>query len=77
MLYTWQKEIIAMRWKILNKSEESDYQLELFIRIMRLAYSRKFQEIFEWVEEVAGLGQGKAKTIPGLCHAHGQGKLSA
>ena len=49
--------------EILNKNEESDYQLELFIRIMRLAYSRKFQEIFEWVEEVAGLGRERQKLF--------------
>jgi DNA polymerase-3 subunit delta' len=49
--------------EILNRSEESEYQLELFIRIMRLAYSRKFQEIFEWVEEVAGLGRERQKQF--------------
>jgi DNA polymerase-3 subunit delta' len=49
--------------EILNKSEESEYQLELFIRIMRLAYSRKFQEIFEWVEEVSGLGRERQKLF--------------
>lgn len=47
----------------LNRSEESEYQLELFIRIMRLAYSRKFQEIFEWVEEVSGLGRERQKLF--------------
>ena len=49
--------------EILNKSEESEYQLELFMRIMRLAYSRKFQEIFEWVEEVSGLGRERQKQF--------------
>ncbi len=49
--------------EILDRSEESEYQLELFIRIMRLAYSRKFQEIFTWVEEVSGLGRERQKAF--------------
>ena len=44
-------------------SEDSAYQLELFIRIMRLAYAREFQEIFEWVEELAGLGRERQKAF--------------
>jgi DNA polymerase-3 subunit delta' len=49
--------------EILGKSEESGMQLELFIRIMRLAYSRKFHEIFDWVEEVSGLGRERQKSF--------------
>jgi DNA polymerase-3 subunit delta' len=44
-------------------SEDSAYQLELFIRIMRLAYAREFQQIFEWVEELAGLGRERQKAF--------------
>ena len=44
-------------------SEDSAYQLELFIRIMRLTYAREFQEIFEWVEELAGLGRERQKAF--------------
>ena len=47
----------------LMTSEDSAYQLELFIRIMRLAYAREFQEIFEWVEELAGLGRERQKAF--------------
>jgi DNA polymerase-3 subunit delta' len=47
----------------LKQSEESEYYLELFIRIMRLAYSRKFQEIFTWVEEVSSLGREREKDF--------------
>lgn len=47
----------------LMTSEDSAYQLELFIRIMRLAYSREFQEIFVWVEELAGLGRERQKAF--------------
>ncbi len=49
--------------EILNRNEEIQYQLELFIRIMRLAYSRKFQEIFEWVEELSSLGRERQKAF--------------
>ena len=51
--------------EILNGSEETAYQLELFIRIMRLAYSRKFREIFDWVEEVSALGRERQKAFLG------------
>ena len=44
-------------------SEESAYQLELFIRIMRLSYSREFQQIFDWVEELSGLGRERQKSF--------------
>jgi DNA polymerase-3 subunit delta' len=47
----------------LLKNEDSAYQLELFIRIMRLAWAREFQQIFEWVEELAGLGRERQKTF--------------
>ncbi len=47
----------------LMTSEDSAYQLELFIRIMRLSYAREFQKIFEWVEEVAGLGRERQKAF--------------
>ncbi len=47
----------------LSSSEESAYQLELFIRIMRLAWKREFQEIFEWVDEAAGLGRERQKAF--------------
>lgn len=49
--------------EILARSEESEYQLDLFIRVMRLAYSRKFQEIFTWVDEVSGLGRERQKSF--------------
>jgi DNA polymerase-3 subunit delta' len=49
--------------EILDGSEESEYHLDLFIRIMRLAYSRKFREIFDWVEEVSALGRERQKAF--------------
>lgn len=49
--------------EILRGSEESEYQLDLFIRIMRLAYSRKFREIFDWVEEASSLGRERQKAF--------------
>jgi DNA polymerase-3 subunit delta' len=47
----------------LMTSEDSAYQLKLFIRIMRLSYAREFQAIFEWVEEMAGLGRERQKAF--------------
>ena len=38
-------------------SEDTAYQLEQFVRIMRLTWKREFQEIFGGVEEMAGLGR--------------------
>ena len=37
--------------------------LEQAVRVMRLAYSRKFQEIFIWVDEVSGLGRERQKSF--------------
>ena len=47
----------------LLQSEDSAYQLELFIRIMRLSYAREFQQIFDWVDEMAGLGRERQKAF--------------
>lgn len=47
----------------LMTSEDSAYQLKLFTRIMRLSWSREFQKIFEWVEEVSGLGRERQKAF--------------
>jgi DNA polymerase-3 subunit delta' len=44
-------------------SEELAYQLDQFIRIMRLSWSREFEGIFEWVEEMAGLGRERQKAF--------------
>jgi DNA polymerase-3 subunit delta' len=49
--------------EILSMSEESEYNLELFMQIMRLAYSRKWQEMFEWVDEVSALGRERQKSF--------------
>lgn len=47
----------------LHETEEGKTQLELFIRVMRLAYSRNLPEIFAWVEELAGMGREKQKAF--------------
>lgn len=47
----------------LMTNEDSAYQLELFTRIMRLSWSREFQKIFEWVEEVSRLGRERQKAF--------------
>jgi DNA polymerase-3 subunit delta' len=49
--------------EFLQTSEDAAYQLEQFIRIMRLAWKREFLEIFDWVDEIAGLGREKQKAF--------------
>jgi DNA polymerase-3 subunit delta' len=50
----------------LRESEENLAHLELFIRIMRLAYSRDLQEIFTWVEELSAIGRERQKAFLGF-----------
>ena len=52
-----------MAIEILETGEESQYHLETFVQIMRLAYSRNLQDIFAWVEEVATLGRERQKAF--------------
>lgn len=48
----------------LKETEESKAQLELFIRIMRIAYSTKLlPEVFTWVEDLVNLGREKQKAF--------------
>lgn len=47
----------------LNENEENRIHLELFIRIMRLTYSREMQEILTWVDELAATGREKQKAF--------------
>lgn len=48
---------------VLAMGEETEYQLELFMRIMRLVFSKGWQEIFTWVDEVASLGRERQKNF--------------
>lgn len=44
-------------------SEENSLFFDLFVRLMRLAYSRKIKALKEWTEEVAELGRERQKKL--------------
>lgn len=47
--------------------EESKMFLELFIRMMRMAYARRVKEMKLWSEEIAGLGRERQKNFLDFC----------
>ena len=48
----------------LNETGESKARLERFIHLMRIAYSTKMlPEIFDWVDDLSGLGREKQKAF--------------
>lgn len=47
--------------------EESRLFLELFIRMMRMAYARRVKEMKLWSEEIAGLGRERQKNFLDFC----------
>ncbi|NBC82708.1 MAG: DNA polymerase III subunit delta [Bacteroidetes bacterium] len=49
--------------EVIETSENNRMNLEKFIEIMRLCYSRKLTDIFAWVDEMAALGREKQKQF--------------
>lgn len=49
--------------ELLQPDEQTLFNLERFKELMRLSYGRKFTELFGWVEQVAGIGREKQKTM--------------
>jgi DNA polymerase III subunit delta' len=48
----------------LNETEDNRAKLDLFMRIMRIAFSVKLlPEVFAWVEELHGMGREKQKSF--------------
>ncbi len=47
----------------LAAGQESKAHLDLFIRIMRIAYMRNYPDMFTWVEELSALGREKQKAF--------------
>jgi DNA polymerase III subunit delta' len=47
----------------IQRSEETELNFDRFITIMRLAYTRNFTEIFNWVEQIAAAGREKQKNF--------------
>lgn len=53
--------------RLINETEEQVYNQERFASLMRLCWERKMLPVNEWVDEVAGIGREKQKTL--LRHA--------
>jgi len=49
--------------ELLSSDEEKSFNLENFIKLMRLTYTRKFPELFEWVSEISKAGREKQKSF--------------
>jgi len=48
---------------VMETSDINKLNLDKFIEIMRLCYSRKLQGIFQWVDDMAALGREKQKMF--------------
>ena len=55
---------------LLSPDENSQYNLERFKDLMRFSYGRKFIELFQWVDEISGIGRERQKIF--LQYAMGQ-----
>jgi len=47
----------------IDQSDNNEQNFERFVKIMRLAYSRNLVEIFDWVDEISGIGREYQKTF--------------
>jgi DNA polymerase-3 subunit delta' len=45
----------------LNASAEAEYQFSMFVRLMRLVYAVKLDDLLSWVDEMASAGREKQK----------------
>jgi len=48
---------------LLTPDEETTQHFEQFTKIMRLTYKRDWMSIFDWVDEVSGMGREKQKSF--------------
>jgi DNA polymerase-3 subunit delta' len=49
--------------ELLQPDEQTVYNLELFKELMRFSYGRKFADLFKWIDQVAGIGREKQKSL--------------
>ena len=49
--------------ELIQGSEETELNFDRFVKIMRLAYTRDFKGIFEWVEQISSLIREKQKNF--------------
>ncbi|MGQ8337245.1 DNA polymerase III subunit delta' [Sunxiuqinia sp. A32] len=48
---------------LLVPDEQTRYNLDLFKELMRFSYGRKFLDLFQWVNEVSGIGRERQKVF--------------
>ena len=49
--------------ELLEPDEQTIFNLERFKELMRYSYGRKFSDLFKWVDQVAGIGREKQKSL--------------
>jgi len=53
----------AKALELLQPDEQTIFNLDRFKELMRLTYGRKFTDIFKWVDQIAGIGREKQKSL--------------
>jgi len=53
----------AKALELLQPDEQTLFNLERFKELMRFSYGRKFGDLFKWVDQVAGIGREKQKSL--------------
>lgn len=48
---------------LIHSSEQTEYNFDRFVLLMRMCYSRKLMDIFGWVDEMAGIGRERQKNF--------------
>ncbi|HZL11509.1 MAG TPA: DNA polymerase III subunit [Prolixibacteraceae bacterium] len=49
--------------ELLQPDEQILFNLERFKELMRFSYGRKYSDLFKWVDQVAGIGREKQKSL--------------
>jgi DNA polymerase-3 subunit delta' len=49
--------------ELLQPDEQTVFNLERFKELMRFSYGRKYADLFKWVDQVAGVGREKQKSL--------------
>lgn len=53
----------AKAMELLEPDEQTLFNLERFKELMRFSYGRKFADLFKWVDQLAGIGREKQKSL--------------
>ena len=49
--------------ELLQPDEQTLFNLERFKELMRFSYGRKYSDLFKWVDQLAGIGREKQKSL--------------